>query len=108
MNARTPFTSTALLLIALGSGGAFAAEPPTRMSIFVDCAHPTLPSQREVGELLGLQNFRQVYARRVSLMGEIHQACRLSQAESLNLVFETPDKIQIQDGLVANSTLATR
>ena len=104
MNARNPFANSALLLTALFSAGAFAADPPTRMSLFVDCAHPTLPSQREVGELLGQWNFSQVYDSRLSLMGEMHRACRRNHVETLTLVIDVPNRNQPHGRLVANNT----
>lgn len=104
MNARNYLAKAALLSFALFSCGAFAADPPSRLSLVVDCTHQTLPSQREVGELLGQQNFRQAYASRVSLMGEMHRACQRSHAETLNLVIDVPERNQMHGRLVANNT----
>lgn len=103
MNACIQSVKTALLLTALFSSGAFAADPPTRVSLFVDCAHPTLPSQREVGELLGQWNFSQVYASRASLLGEMHRACQRSHVESLTLMIDVPGRSQAHGRLVANN-----
>ena len=104
MNACTHLAKTALLSTALFSCGALAADSPTRMILFVDCAHPTLPSQREVSELLGLQNFSQVYARRVSVIGEIRRACSRSEADSLKLVIDLPGHKHTHGRLVADNS----
>ena len=51
--------------------------PPVRATGFVsECARRTLPSQRQVGEWTGLQNFGQVYAAREEVMADIGRACR--------------------------------
>lgn len=62
--------------------------PPVRAgALFVaDCAHPALPSQRQVGEWTGLHNFGQVYAAREQLMGDISRACRRPGAGHVQLV----------------------
>ena len=65
-----------LIVIAIASTPTVAeqASSPTA-SLVIDCAHPALPSQREVGELLGQDNFSQVYDSRRALMAETHRAC---------------------------------
>ncbi|MEO7013971.1 MAG: hypothetical protein ABI127_06630 [Dokdonella sp.] len=103
MNTRIPIAKAAMLLTTLFSCGAFAAGEPARMNIFVDCAHPALPSQSETGELLGQSNFSQVYASRASLMAEMHRACRRTHAESLNLVINLPGRNETHGRLVANN-----
>lgn len=61
---------------------AFAQEGPTTLppvhvvQYVADCAHPALPTQRQVGEWTGLHNFGQVYAARAGLMGDIARACQ--------------------------------
>ena len=72
-----------LISLCLGLLAAFqpfdsrAAEAPGRaVGIVIDCARPALPSQQDVGELLGQHNFSQVYATRGRLMAEARRACR--------------------------------
>jgi hypothetical protein len=51
--------------------------PSVRATQFVaDCAHRSLPTQRQVGEWTGLHNFGQVYAARERLMAGIGRACQ--------------------------------
>jgi len=65
-----------LLLAAFHSFDSHAAEGQDRaIGIVIDCARPALPSQREVGDLLGQHNFSQVYATRNRLMAEARRAC---------------------------------
>ncbi len=88
-----------LIAIAIASTPAVAGQPvaPTA-SLVIDCANPALPSQREVGELLGQDNFSQVYDSRRALMAEAHRAChragvryaRLTRAKPARPVREAP------------------
>lgn len=88
-----------LIVIAIASTPAIAeqAAAPTA-SLVIDCAHPALPSQREVGELLGQDNFSQVYDSRRALMAETHRAChragvryaRLTRAKPARPAREAP------------------
>lgn len=64
------------------------AAPP----IVVDCARRALPSQRQVGEILGQANFSQVYASRARVMAEVGRACRKPEARHVRLVRE--EKVQ--------------
>lgn len=79
MNFRSCF---AIALFAGCSPPAAAQEglstlPSVEVSGYVaDCAHPSLPSQRRVGEWTGLQNFGQVYAARERLMAGIGRVCQ--------------------------------
>ena len=42
----------------------------------VDCRHRSLPSQRQVGEWTGQDNFAQAYDTREQLMADIGRACK--------------------------------
>lgn len=78
MNLRTRFVLPSLLavLAPLGVAPADAAEAPVGApGIVIDCARPSLPSQRSVGEMTGQHNFGQVYATRTRLMAEVRRAC---------------------------------
>jgi hypothetical protein len=84
-------TRTYLALLSLfGSFGvasvhateATAGEP----AIVVDCAKPALPSQREVGEMTGQNNYSQVYATRARLMSEVRRACQREGITRVQLV----------------------
>lgn len=77
MNTQSRHCLTSLCLLLLASFHSFdshAAESQGR-AIVIDCARPALPSQREVGDLLGQHNFSQVYATRNRLMAEARRAC---------------------------------
>ena len=80
-----------LIVIAIASTPAVAeqAAAPTA-SLVIDCAHPALPSQREVGELLGQHNFSQVYDSRRALMAEARRACHRKGARYARLMGEKP------------------
>ncbi len=101
MSTRKHYFFEAALLIAIAAAAtpAFAADPVAGPSeIVIDCANPALPSQREVGELLGQDNFSQIYNSRRTLMAEAHQACqrdgvrqaRLTRAKPARPARETP------------------
>jgi hypothetical protein len=54
-----------------------ASLPPIQVTQYMsDCARPSLPTQRQVSEWTGLQNFGQVYDARERLMADIAQACQ--------------------------------
>ena len=62
-------------LVALSTAAPAIAGPAgpddaTAPRIAIDCAHPRLPPQHEVGALLGQHNIGQVYASRAALMAE--------------------------------------
>lgn len=63
------------------------AETPQPGSIVIDCADFALPSQRQVGELLGQYNLGQVYASRTRLMANARRNCK-GGAERVVLVVE--------------------
>ncbi|MEL1263491.1 hypothetical protein [Pseudoxanthomonas putridarboris] len=96
----------ALLSAAVGLAAApIASAGPDGVPahIVIDCAHPRLPSQREVGELLGQHNFSQVYASRTALMGEARRACLRSQARSVRVVFDAPAARTVEKRRVADN-----
>ncbi len=63
------------LALAVCSSAALA-ETPRTTSITLDCAHLARPTQREVGELLGMNNLGQVYAARTELMANARRDCK--------------------------------
>lgn len=82
MNRRIRFATA---LVAVCVAPAFAQDldgattlPSVRVTtqFVADCAHPNLPTQRQVGEWTGLHNLGQVYAARERLMAEIGRACQ--------------------------------
>lgn len=91
-----PYTAIGLAFLFGAAVPAWAQEPPTTLGgvqasvsrhIF-DCSAPMLPTQREVGEWTGQQNFGQVYATRARLMVEVGRACQRPGATRVNLVLE--------------------
>lgn len=90
MNTRTPLTLLALLA-SFGLATAHATEAPAgEPGLVIDCAKPALPSQREVGELTGQDNFSQVYATRARLMAEAHRTCQREGITRVRLVMAPP------------------
>ena len=82
--------------LSLAAAAAPAQEPPPLPAIEVsgyvaDCSHPTLPTQRQVGEWTGLQNFGAVYDAREQLMADIATACRRPGVANVHVVFENND-----------------
>lgn len=75
-------------LLAAVCAHASAAGPDT--AVVIDCAHPTLPSQRAVGDAMAQPNPGQAYATRARLMSEARRACRREHAASVRLVREAP------------------
>lgn len=94
MSTRHRYIVEAALLIAVAvvsSPPAAAGQPAApAASVVIDCANPALPSQREVGELLGQHNFSQVYDSRRALMAEAHHACHRKGARYARLTGEKP------------------
>ncbi|MDN5780679.1 MAG: hypothetical protein L0H23_01430 [Luteimonas sp.] len=80
MNSRTPLF--AAVLLAACAAPALAQDdlpslPAVQVVRFVaGCAHPVLPTQRDVADWTGLHNFGQAYAARGRLMAEIGRACQ--------------------------------
>lgn len=78
-------------VLAIAPAPAFAQDtlPPIQVAPYVaDCARPSLPTQRQVGEWTGLQNFGQVYAARERLMADIGRACRRPGVGHVKVVIE--------------------
>ena len=81
MNSRSYIAALAITILA---GPVVAQEPPRSLPtveveaiVYVaDCADRSLPSQGQVGEWTGQDNFSQVYATRQQLMAGIGRACR--------------------------------
>ncbi|MEO6365723.1 MAG: hypothetical protein ABIO38_06730 [Luteimonas sp.] len=63
------------LALALCSSAA-RAEAPQPNSIVIDCASVSLPTLRQVGDLLGQHNAGQIYASRSRLLGEARRDCK--------------------------------
>ena len=87
---KRPAQLSVLLLAALASLAllpfAAAAAPPATVSIEIDCAQRTLPSQRDVAQLLGIDNFDQAYAARTRLLANAQRSCKRTDAEQIILV----------------------
>ena len=77
-----------LSAIAPAVAGSADANDRAMPRIAIDCAHPRLPPQHEVGALLGQHNLGQVYASRAALMAEARRACRRQEARPHRVVFE--------------------
>lgn len=100
MNAKFFLLSSSLSLLVAGAAGcapvAFAGEaqplPQVQAVQYVfDCTAPrALPTQREVGEWTGQNNFAQVYETRQKLMAEVTRACNRAGIEQVQLVREQP------------------
>lgn len=98
MKAHVPGIVEAALLIAvviasfpISSVPAAAEQPAVATTdIVIDCASFALPSQRQVGELLGQHNLSQVYDSRRTLMAEAHRACHRKGARYARLAPEKP------------------
>ena len=94
MNAKAIIASLFLLsatTVAAARGGA-TTLPPIQVTQYVaDCSHPILPTQRQVGEWTGLQNFGAVYDAREQLMADIATACRRPGVANVHVVFENND-----------------
>lgn len=54
-----------------------------------ECAHPSLPSQRQVGDWTGLHNLGQVYAARTRLMADIGRVCRRAGVTGVQVLAAT-------------------
>jgi hypothetical protein len=67
-----------------------AGSDTSPAQVVIDCAQLKLPTQREVGELLGQHNFAQVYASRVALMAEARRICLRGPAKARRVAFEAP------------------
>ena len=80
MNAKTlAFILASLPVCAL------AAQPPSD-GILIDCTHPVFPSQQQVAQLTGIDNFTQAYAARTRLLLVAQRSCKQLQADSILLV----------------------
>lgn len=89
--ARRIVEAALLIAVAVASTPAAAEQPVApATSVVIDCANPALPSQREVGELLGQDNFSQIYDSRRALMAEAHRACHRKGARYARLMREKP------------------
>lgn len=89
MNPYAPIVALIVLsATAPAVAGSAATDDTTVPRITIDCAHPRLPPQHEVGALLGQHNIGQVYASRAALMAEARRACRRQAARPQRVVFE--------------------
>jgi hypothetical protein len=90
-HARRIVEAALLIAVAVASTSAAAEQPAVpATSVVIDCANFALPSQREVGELLGQHNFSQVYDSRRALMAEAHRACHRKGPRYARLTGEKP------------------
>nr|WP_298152195.1 hypothetical protein [uncultured Pseudoxanthomonas sp.] len=89
MHSYAPLVALVVLaVVAPAVAGSADAEDSAVPRIAIDCAHPRLPPQHEVGALLGQHNLGQVYASRAALMAEARRACRRQDARPQRVVFE--------------------
>lgn len=89
MNLRTPvLTSLALSLVAL-SVSAAETRPLRLTEIIVDCNARTLPSQSDVSNLLGIDNFSEAYAARTRLMAEVGRACKKAGSQQVRVALDS-------------------
>lgn len=85
------FEAALLIAVAVASTPAAAGQPAApAANIVIDCANFAPPSQRQVGELLGQDNFSQIYDSRRALMAEAHRACHRKGARYARLMREKP------------------
>lgn len=80
MNAKT------LMLTLLAAVPLAVAAAPQASALTVDCARPSLPSQRAVAEFAGIANFTEAYAARKRLMLDVQRACKRGGVEQVRLV----------------------
>jgi len=64
------------LLFVPPSPTARAGSPPPAPELRMDCAHPRLPPQYDVGRWLGQANAGQAYASRARVMADVRRACQ--------------------------------
>lgn len=81
--------SAGLAAFMLASAATHAQADPRRSRLVIDCEQLKLPTQREVGELLGQHNLGQVYASRAALMAQAHRVCLRDPARVRQVAFET-------------------
>lgn len=92
----TRVTRLGLAGLLLATASAVAGEPPvTEVApiraaalLSFQCEARVLPTQREVGEALGQNNFSQVYASRARLMSEVGRACQRRGVERVDVVLQ--------------------
>jgi hypothetical protein len=79
MNRRIRFAAAlfaACVAPASAQEGATTLPSVRATQLVADCAHPGLPTQRQVGEWTGWRNFGRAYAARERLMAGIGRACQ--------------------------------
>lgn len=93
MNARAMNAKTLAILILATAWpmGGLAAEPAT---VTIDCKQMRLPSQRAVADLLGIDNFSQLYDARARLMVKAGRTCKQLNADRIELVLEPAIRAQ--------------
>lgn len=90
MNVSLHIAASACLAGSLVASAAIHAEADRpRSRLVIDCEQLKLPTQREVGELLGQHNLGQVYASRAALMAQAHRVCLRDPARVRQVAFET-------------------
>lgn len=112
MNHATISTFARIAVVACLSGPLWVSGPahaapagpqPSPPRIVIDCDRPALPSQRDVGELLGQHNLGQVYASRAALMAEARRACLRAPAHVKRVAFDAPTPRPSEERHVADS-----
>jgi len=69
------------VLAPLSLSAQIPAITVTGNTLVIACASPRLPSQAEVGRVLGIDNFSQTYAARAGLMVDVRHACLAGNSE---------------------------
>lgn len=86
MHAMTTIASLLLLAISATAAAQQTLPPVQATQFVVDCERMAMPSQRQVGEWTGLQNFGQVYHARLQLVARIGHACRRPGIDRVQVV----------------------
>ncbi len=64
-----------VFVAGLLGAGAIQAQSVPEIPFTVSCPLRHLPSQREIGDALGLDNFTQIYAERARVLETVQQDC---------------------------------
>lgn len=85
MNKSNHFSLPVLAAALFAASTAFASPRPAVAEIIVDCQTRALPSQTEVGSMLGIDNLSAAYAARSRLMVDVAHACRRQGADQVRV-----------------------
>jgi hypothetical protein len=85
MNKHNFISAFAIAASLLASATACAGPQAQVTEITVDCQTRALPSQAEVGSMLGIDNFSATYAARSRLMVDVARACQRRGIEQVRV-----------------------